>query len=50
MLLLGDGQQQILAISEIEARSQPTSTMPAMGKVINARDLRDLLEYLAALK
>ena len=34
----------------IEKRENMPSAMPAMGKLITKRELRDLIEYLAGLK
>jgi putative heme-binding domain-containing protein len=36
--------------ARIERRENMPSAMPAMGKLITKRELRDLIEYLAALK
>ncbi len=36
--------------ADIESRADPVSAMPAMGGVLDQRELRDLIEYLASLK
>lgn len=37
-------------ISRISKRQNMPSAMPAMGKLITKRELRDLIEYLSSLK
>lgn len=49
-LILSDETERELQLSEIESKSQPLSTMPAMGAILSARELRDLVEYLAQQK
>jgi hypothetical protein len=39
-----------LAKSEIQERSNPVSPMPPFGSILKARELRDLVEFLSALK
>ena len=39
-----------IAVSRIEKRENMPSAMPAMGRLISKRELRDLIEYLANLK
>ena len=39
-----------IAVSRIEKRENMPSAMPAMGKLISKRELRDLIEFLANLK
>lgn len=39
-----------IPVSRIEKRENMPSAMPAMGRLISKRELRDLIEYLASLK
>ncbi|MBT8300499.1 MAG: c-type cytochrome, partial [Maribacter sp.] len=45
-----DAEPMEIAISRIEKRENGLSAMPAMGKLITKRELRDLMEYLSSLK
>jgi mono/diheme cytochrome c family protein len=39
-----------IPVGRIEKRENMPSAMPAMGRLISKRELRDLIEYLANLK
>ena len=45
-----DAEPMEVSASRIEKRENMPSAMPAMGKLISKRELRDLIEYLANLK
>lgn len=45
-----DGTLRSIARGEIEDRSTPRSAMPSMERVLSARELRDLVAFLASLK
>ena len=47
---LPDGTEQKIATKDIASRTPPVSVMPPMGAVLNARELRDVVEYLTTLK
>ena len=49
-LRTSDAEPLEIAVSRIEKRENMPSAMPAMGKLITKRELRDLIEYLANLK
>jgi putative heme-binding domain-containing protein len=51
-LLLGtsDAEPMRIPVSRIAKRENAMSAMPAMGKMISRRELRDLIQYLANLK
>jgi putative heme-binding domain-containing protein len=42
--------EQRVAKSEIAARTNPVSAMPAMGLLLKPREIRDLVEFLSRLK
>lgn len=48
-LILPDKKEVEINLAEIETRTEPVSTMPAMGEILTARQLRDLVEYLSGL-
>lgn len=50
ILRTSDAEPLEIAHSRIEKRENSVSAMPAMGKLITKRELRDLIEYLASLK
>ncbi len=50
ILRTSDAEPMEIAISRIQKRENSISAMPAMGKLIKKRELRDLIEYLANLK
>ncbi len=45
-----DGMKVTLKVADVEERSQPKSAMPEMNRNLSARELRDLVEFLANLK
>jgi putative heme-binding domain-containing protein len=45
-----DGQRRRLPLAEIAARTPPVSIMPPMEGILQPRELRDLVAYLASLK
>ncbi|MFM8338062.1 MAG: c-type cytochrome, partial [Opitutaceae bacterium] len=47
---LFDGQQRILPLAEIAERSAPVSVMPPMLGILQPREIRDVVGYLASLK
>ncbi len=49
-LLTPDGIKLTIALKDTEDRTKPTSAMPPMEGVLNARELRDMIEYLTTLK
>jgi quinoprotein glucose dehydrogenase len=49
-LLTPQGSTLQIKTAEVEERSQPTSAMPAMDKVLTLREMRDVVEYLSTLK
>lgn len=49
-LRTSDAEPLEIATSRIERRENQPSAMPAMGRLISKRELRDLIEYLASLK
>ncbi|MCP4974878.1 MAG: c-type cytochrome [Maribacter sp.] len=50
ILRTSDAEPLEIAISRIEKRENGLSAMPAMGRLITKRELRDLIEYLSSLK
>ncbi len=50
ILRTSDAEPLEVAISRIEKRENLPSAMPAMGRLISKRELRDLIEFLANLK
>lgn len=50
ILRTSDAEPLEVAHSRIQSRRNLPSAMPAMGKMINKRELRDLIEYLSSLK
>jgi putative heme-binding domain-containing protein len=49
-IILPDKTETTVNVSEIESRTEPMSTMPPMGDILTARQLRDLVAYLAGLE
>ena len=49
-LILADGSKQSIAATDIVSKTDPLSSMPPMGFILNKRELRDLVAYLASLK
>lgn len=45
-----DAEPMEIAISRIKSQKNSISAMPAAGKLISKRELRDLIEYLSSLK
>jgi len=45
-----DAEPMEIAVSRIKSRKNSISAMPAAGKLISKRELRDLIEYLSSLK
>ncbi|MBL9199068.1 MAG: c-type cytochrome [Opitutaceae bacterium] len=45
-----DGKQQVIARADIASQSPPVSIMPAMNGILQPRELRDVVAYLASLK
>ncbi|SHJ84118.1 HEAT repeat domain-containing protein [Pseudozobellia thermophila] len=50
VLRTNDAEPLEIPISRIEKRENMPSAMPAMGKLISKRELRDLIEFLSSLK
>jgi len=50
ILRTSDAEPLEIAVSRIEKRENGMSAMPAMGRLITKRELRDLIEYLSSLK
>ncbi|WP_067030747.1 HEAT repeat domain-containing protein [Allomuricauda sp. CP2A] len=50
ILRTSDAEPLEVAHSRIQSRRNLPSAMPAMGKIISKRELRDLIEYLSSLK
>jgi putative heme-binding domain-containing protein len=50
ILRTSDAEPMEIAVSRIEKRENGMSAMPAMGRLITKRELRDLIEYLSSLK
>lgn len=48
-LILPDKKEVVLNLEMVESRTEPVSTMPPMGAILTARQLRDLVEYLAGV-
>ena len=44
-----EGNRQIISNAQIESRTDPMSSMPPMGFILNKRELRDLVAYLSSL-
>ena len=49
-LRTSDAEPLEIAISRITKRENSISAMPAAGKLISKRELRDLMEFLGSLK
>ena len=49
-LVTPEGRKQIISQESVERRTDSKSPMPAMGKVLLPRDVRDIIEFLAELK
>ena len=45
-----DGRNVTVAKADVEERTPPTSAMPPMDRVLNLREMRDIVEYLMTLK
>ncbi|WP_041632923.1 HEAT repeat domain-containing protein [Maribacter sp. HTCC2170] len=50
ILRTSDAEPMEIAVSRISKRKNSVSAMPAMGKMITKRELRNLIEYLSSLK
>jgi putative heme-binding domain-containing protein len=50
ILRTSDAEPLEIAVSRIEKRENLPSAMPALGRLISKRELRDLIEFLANLK
>jgi putative membrane-bound dehydrogenase-like protein len=50
ILRTSDAEPMEIPISRIEKRENGVSAMPAMGRLISKRELRDLIEFLSVLK
>lgn len=50
ILRTSDAEPLEIAISRITKRENMTSSMPAMGRIMSKRELRNLIEFLASLK
>ena len=50
ILRTSDAEPLKVAHSRIQSRRNLPSAMPAMGKMISKRELRDLIEYLSSLR
>ncbi len=46
-LILPDKTETTVKTSDIATRTQPISTMPPMGNILSANELRDIIAYLA---
>ena len=49
-LILTDGETMEIPHSDIASRTAPMSSMPPMALILNKRELRDLVAYLASLQ
>ncbi len=49
-LRLSDGRQEAYAKTAIDARSQPSSTMPDIKSILGKREVRDLVAFLKTLR
>jgi putative heme-binding domain-containing protein len=47
---LADGAETKIDPAEIVAMTDPVSVMPPMGAILNKREIRDVVAYLAGLK
>ena len=47
---LFDGKQRVIPRAEIASQSPPISIMPAMGAILQPREIRDVVSYLSSLK
>ena len=45
-----DGTKLTVPLADIDARTAPVSAMPSAERALTAREMRDLIEYLATLK
>ncbi|QXD23543.1 c-type cytochrome [Opitutia bacterium ISCC 51] len=45
-----EGNRQMISSADIESRTEPMSSMPPMGLILNKRELRDVMAYLSSLK
>lgn len=45
-----EGNRQMISNTDIESRTEPMSSMPPMGLILNKRELRDVMAYLSSLK
>ncbi len=50
ILILPDKTETTVKVSDIASRTQPISTMPPMGDILSAYELRDIIAYLVELK
>lgn len=49
-LVDASGEEVVVAKAKVAEASEPMSAMPPMGALLERRELRDLVEYLASLK
>lgn len=49
-LILPDKTETTVKVSDIATRTQPISTMPPMGNILSANELRDIIAYLTGKK
>ncbi len=49
-LILPDKTETTVKTSDIANRTQPISTMPPMGNILSANELRDIIAYLVGMK
>ncbi|MDD7985021.1 HEAT repeat domain-containing protein [Lentisphaera marina] len=50
VLKMADGQNKTYNMADVESVTNPLSSMPPLGAVLNKRDLRDIIAYLNTLK
>ena len=50
VLVMPDKSETSVKIEDIESRTEPMTTMPPMGAILNPRELRDLVEFLSEQK
>jgi putative heme-binding domain-containing protein len=50
VLKMPNGKNKIYPLTQVESMSEPLSSMPPMGTILNKRDLRDIMAYLKSLK
>jgi putative membrane-bound dehydrogenase-like protein len=47
---LFDGKQRVIPRAEVVSQTPPISIMPAMGAILQPREIRDVVTYLSSLK